>query len=634
MNQFDRYRTPAEGENMPITEYGIPNVMARNRGIAMKGGGALSAAARRVQAAGTGEDKILVHINPAEYAELIRKHGPATYNDETGLPELGFFKKLGKILKIAAPVILSVALPGVGTAVGTALGATGTMASVLGSAIVGAGLGGVLGGKRGALFGGLGGGLGGWLQGASSLGGLTPAQYSNLSFADKVMVGNRLGFLGATDPAKSILQTSVSAPAVASSWAGDASSKFLNDPKFFPNAATSGFSVGSGLNFVDPNLAAKFSPVSAQVASAQAAETSKPLFDFFGKTKLTQSIFDPKMGGFMGAITSPLGIGASLLAASALSKSKTPESSPTWFNAPWSNKGAGTSSAIFNPTAPTLEMMQPTQKAQATPVTFMETPTGQVVPVSEEQAKVLANYAALQNAYGQQPVYARTGGLAQMRRYAEGGEAKPVRTALTADELKAQGMDWYKFGETPRPAGMQSFFKFAAPNVSVAPTTPAPVTQTPNQISNGNISILPPNWNPVTDNYAITVPDISKYLQQQVNTPEPPVVVTTAPVEKINYDMFDPSYFNLGYKKGGALSRYVRGEGDGQADKIPAMLSDGEYVMDAETVSALGNGSSEAGAKKLDEFRMSLRKHKRSAPVGKIPPKTKHLSKYMTGGSR
>ena len=82
------------------------------------------------------------------------------------------------------------------------------------------------------------------------------------------------------------------------------------------------------------------------------------------------------------------------------------------------------------------------------------------------------------------------------------------------------------------------------------------------------------------------------------------------------------------------VSRYVSGDGDGQDDKIPAMLSDGEYVMDAESVSALGNGSSKAGAKRLDEFRMNLRKHKRSAPVGKIPPKTKKLNKYMSGGSR
>ena len=117
MQQFDRYRIPAEGENMPITEDGIPNVMAQNSGISMKHGGALSAAARRVQAAGTGEDKILVHINPAEYAELIRKHGPATYNDQTGLPQLGFFKSLGKVLKTVAPIAVSF-IPGIGPVAG------------------------------------------------------------------------------------------------------------------------------------------------------------------------------------------------------------------------------------------------------------------------------------------------------------------------------------------------------------------------------------------------------------------------------------------------------------------------------------------------------------------------------------
>ena len=43
------------------------------------------------------------------------------------------------------------------------------------------------------------------------------------------------------------------------------------------------------------------------------------------------------------------------------------------------------------------------------------------------------------------------------------------------------------------------------------------------------------------------------------------------------------------------------------------MLSDGEYVMDAETVSALGDGSNDAGAKRLDEMRERLRAHKRGA---------------------
>lgn len=59
-------------------------------------------------------------------------------------------------------------------------------------------------------------------------------------------------------------------------------------------------------------------------------------------------------------------------------------------------------------------------------------------------------------------------------------------------------------------------------------------------------------------------------------------------------------------------------QGDGMSDNVSfevvgdpqikqAMLSPDEYVMDAFTVAALGNGSSDAGAEKLDEFRLALR---------------------------
>jgi hypothetical protein len=78
----------------------------------------------------------------------------------------------------------------------------------------------------------------------------------------------------------------------------------------------------------------------------------------------------------------------------------------------------------------------------------------------------------------------------------------------------------------------------------------------------------------------------------------------------------------------GATGHYVKGRGDGQSDDIPAMLADGEYVFDADTVAQLGNGSSDAGAKLLDHFRESLREHKRSAPSDKIPPKASPLM-YM-----
>lgn len=84
----------------------------------------------------------------------------------------------------------------------------------------------------------------------------------------------------------------------------------------------------------------------------------------------------------------------------------------------------------------------------------------------------------------------------------------------------------------------------------------------------------------------------------------------------------------------GPLSAHslVKGPGGGQDDQIPAALSDGEYVMDADTVSALGDGSNDHGAKKLDAMRESIRKHKRSSSPKKIPPKAKQPEAYLRGG--
>lgn len=74
---------------------------------------------------------------------------------------------------------------------------------------------------------------------------------------------------------------------------------------------------------------------------------------------------------------------------------------------------------------------------------------------------------------------------------------------------------------------------------------------------------------------------------------------------------------------------FVSGHGGGQEDNVPAMLSPKEYVLDSDTVSALGDGNPDHGAIKLDEFRKRLRAHKRSAPASKIPPKALPIETYM-----
>lgn len=87
-----------------------------------------------------------------------------------------------------------------------------------------------------------------------------------------------------------------------------------------------------------------------------------------------------------------------------------------------------------------------------------------------------------------------------------------------------------------------------------------------------------------------------------------------------------------GALSGGALDRpqgQVHGPGTGQSDKVPAYLSRDEYVIPADVVSHLGDGSSNAGARVLDDKVAEIRK-KRTGNT-KFPPQAGALS---LGGRR
>jgi hypothetical protein len=86
---------------------------------------------------------------------------------------------------------------------------------------------------------------------------------------------------------------------------------------------------------------------------------------------------------------------------------------------------------------------------------------------------------------------------------------------------------------------------------------------------------------------------------------------------------------SLGGYAAGGNPRLLKGPGDGMSDNIPAVigrrqparLADGEFVVPADVVSHLGNGSTEAGAKKLHSMMDNVRKartgKKKQAPAVK-----------------
>jgi hypothetical protein len=100
----------------------------------------------------------------------------------------------------------------------------------------------------------------------------------------------------------------------------------------------------------------------------------------------------------------------------------------------------------------------------------------------------------------------------------------------------------------------------------------------------------------------------------------------------------DPSQYETNYAVGGmAKGRYLQGETDGMADKIPAQigknqpaaLSHGEFVIPADVVSHLGNGNSDAGAKKLYSMMDKIRQARTGT---KKQGKKINADKFMPGG--
>lgn len=126
------------------------------------------------------------------------------------------------------------------------------------------------------------------------------------------------------------------------------------------------------------------------------------------------------------------------------------------------------------------------------------------------------------------------------------------------------------------------------------------------------------DWNALQRDAAAAGQPLSQYMAQNWNT------VTAG---KYN----QPTQPRLA--RGGALNQVAnlaRGAGSGRADTIDARLSDGEYVMDAETVALLGDGSTNEGARKLDDMRRQVRMHKgKSLARGQFSRNAKSPLSYL-----
>jgi hypothetical protein len=184
------------------------------------------------------------------------------------------------------------------------------------------------------------------------------------------------------------------------------------------------------------------------------------------------------------------------------------------------------------------------------------------------------------------PVAARNGGLMQMRQaFQAGGRAAPMNPRMMQTGMPAGGMGRGMPMRGGLEQGMQTGNMPPAGSSNMPQGRPQPV-----------------NRNPRTSYY--------QYGTPPGGAPKP------------------------GMAAGGALnmvrSYNMGGGADGRSDDVDAVLSDGEYVFDAETVALLGNGSSEAGATRLDQMREQIRKQKgKSLAQGKISPDAQSPLSYL-----
>jgi hypothetical protein len=123
------------------------------------------------------------------------------------------------------------------------------------------------------------------------------------------------------------------------------------------------------------------------------------------------------------------------------------------------------------------------------------------------------------------------------------------------------------------------------------------------------------NYDPNNQQYTRVAPGSR---QRDMLSPTTPMMAAGGPIEEMSYqNRMDTMMANGGqmFAAGGSPNlgdysdggRLLKGPGDGVSDSIPATIADkrparlaeGEFVVPARIVSELGNGSTEAGARKL-----------------------------------
>jgi hypothetical protein len=549
----------------------------------------LQLAAQHMASRGRGPDTQLVHMAPQEVAglqALAKAHGGTlTTNPDTGLPEAGFLKNI-------LPMVIGA---------GLSVASGGTLTPLMAAMMTGGGYGLATGSLRKGLMAGLGAyggaGIAGGLLGAGASG--AGAASTGLSALDAGMGAMPTGTIGTVEAlAPSALDAGMGAMP-----AGNIGASALDAGM----GAYPGAGVAGG---VSPSI----SPIQAQQTVMQAApQTVTPMADRFAQAGRGFQNLGTEAGreAFMGNAASK-GVEATGVGG-----------------------GMGLMKYGLAGLAPMLMQEQKqVEKEKLKPFEYSYSPGR----VEDPQAGYTGAYTGERTYFN--PVYTRTaagGGLMDIgpveamsdrnqaqtllanggQMFAEGGAVKPVEENPYYT-MSGQSGDAFKYLMGQMPAAAR-----AAPAASVAaPQAPAAVTG--GVSSSSSATVRPYSFDPATGSFTAL----------PIATPPPAFTGGFDPGYSYGYgdsgvDSGTSVSDGTGDGDGGAMAqggiaslaqggqshlgdysdggRLLKGPGDGVSDSIPATiankrparLADGEFVVPARIVSELGNGSTEAGARKL-----------------------------------
>lgn len=232
-------------------------------------------------------------------------------------------------------------------------------------------------------------------------------------------------------------------------------------------------------------------------------------------------------------------------------------------------------------------------------------------PEDDKSTSEFAYFTPSNPVPGFQPAYAAAGGY--MQRYQEGGEVMPdVDRAVRTAPATYQAGTAPEFNYNFKPVGIQGRNEFGL---------------TPEQMATFSMGDALSQTGGSSGLFGRLFNSLGQQMKDSVN---PYVDLTNYRYDADSQQMTPMAQGGLAalnaFNKGGTpKGRFLQGAGDGTSDSIPATiggtqparLADGEFVIDARTVSEIGNGSSKAGAKKLYAMMERVHSARKTAKRGK-----------------